>query len=80
MKSNGSSIIPIQLPFTNTFVLFANCCDEHSNIKRNGVFMRIHFIMERPDVSFVIYVLIDKCLCKPILPPSGVSIGSINPH
>ena len=20
------------------------------------------------------------CLCKPILPPSGVSIGSMNPH
>ena len=25
-------------------------------------------------------MLIDKCLCKPILPPSGVSIGSIKPH
>ena len=28
----------------------------------------------------MIAVLIDRCLCNPILPPSGVSTGSINPH
>ena len=32
------------------------------------------------EQNLVIFVIIARCLCKPILPPSGVSTGSINPH
>ena len=32
------------------------------------------------DEPHVIYAVIAICLCRPILPPSGVSIGSIKPH
>ena len=76
----GVSIIPIQFPFTNIFELFARYSGVHSKLIFIGVFALNHLIIGIEDDPLVIYALIDKCLCNPMLPPSGVSNGSINPH
>ena len=78
--SIGSSITPIQFPFTNSFELEANCSGEHSKRIRIGVFSLNHLIIGYAEVPLVTYALIDRCLCNPMLPPSGVSSGSIKPH
>ena len=78
--SIGESITPIQFPLTNILELLSNCSGEHSNKMRIGVLILNHFIIGFPEEPLVINALIDICLCKPILPPSGVSIGSIYPH
>ena len=44
------------------------------------VFARNHLIIGSDENPLVTIVLIAICLCNPILPPSGVSTGSIYPH
>ena len=76
----GLSNTPTQLPFTNTLVAFARALEEHSVNNLSDVLALIHLIIGYDENPFVIAVLIDICLCKPMLPPSGVSTGSIKPH
>ena len=76
----GLSKTPIQLPFIKTFVELERDVGEHSVNNLSDVLALIHLIIGKDENPLVIEVLIDKCLCNPILPPSGVSTGSINPH
>ena len=58
----GLSIIPIQFPFTNTFVKRDKFFGEYSVINFKGVFARNHFIMGYDEKPFVITELIAICL------------------
>ena len=79
-NSSGLSITPIQDPFTNIFDVLPKYSGLHSNTNSIEVCALNHLIIGKTDEPIVICVLIAKCLCNPIFPPSGVSIGSIKPH
>ena len=72
--------MPIHAPLTKTLELFDICCGSHSNNNLKGWLARIHFIIGFDDDPLVTYAVIERCLCNPIFPPSGVSMGSIRPH
>ena len=78
--STGSYTAPAQYPFTKTFVNDANKFGVHSSNNFILTFSRNHLIMSSREYPWLIYVVMAKCLCKPMFPPSGVSIGSKNPH
>ena len=76
---SGSSMQPIQAPFKNTFVnSFVLLGFNSSKNKRPSFFSRGMYIFGSALV--VIWAPIAIFLCKPILPPSGVSTGSTIPH
>ena len=70
----GKCTDPIQEPLTNTLLNIDNSLKEHSvsNFIPNS---RTNFIYGFPLVPLVIMVDVDKCLCKPTLPPSGECTG-----
>ena len=79
--SIGSKIHPAQYPLTITLVIDPNILGLHSSTNFMDIFSRNQSIRGRRDVApFEIRAVIASDLCNPILPPSGVSIGSINPH
>ena len=71
---------PIHTPFTMTLLILPKNSGVHSCKIRIAVFERNHLINGQPEYPLVISVLIAICLCRPIFPPSGVSIGSMKPH
>ena len=75
--SIGLSIAPTHEPFTKIFVIFPSILDVHSCTIRIVVFARNHLIIGTLEAPLVTNVLIAMCLCNPMLPPSGVSTGSM---
>ena len=82
IHSNGSSTDPPQNPFTNTFVSSDSSRLEHSHGVFIAVFSRNHWIMGSrvPVPPLDMWVAMASVLCNPIFAPSGVSMGSMNPH
>ena len=80
IRSSGSSDIPIHEPLTNSLVFFEIKLVVVSDINFILQLLRNHLIIGADDTAVVILVDIARCLCKPTLPPSGVSTGSIYPH
>ena len=75
----GSSVNPHQSPLIIILVRLYIWLGAHSCRKDifNFLNIGISLYFEYPSV---ISADIDKCLCNPTLPPSGVSTGSIIPH
>ena len=80
IHSIGSSTAPTIKPLITTFVVCDKVMGICSSINFIPHFSRNHSIIGSLDTPFDIYVEIERCLCNPILPPSGVSIGSTNPQ
>ena len=78
--SIGLSTAPTHTPFTKILVELPSIFELHSSKIRIVVFARNHLTIGMREAPLVTNVLIAICLCRPILPPSGVSTGSIYPH
>ena len=76
----ASFTLPAQYPLTKTFVKTDNISGVQFSSICNSTFSFNQFTIKSRDTCLVTYVKIESCLCNPIFPPSGVSIGSSNPH
>ena len=80
MHSIGCSTAPTIYPLIITLVTLDKLLGVCSSINFIPHFSRNHSIIGSLETPRVMYVDKERCLCRPILPPSGVSIGSIYPH
>ena len=74
------STTPIHIPFTKNLLHEYIYSGEHSINTFKGIFSLNHWIINAEETLVVTIAVMVKCLCNPILPPSGVSNGSMNPH
>ena len=74
------SITPIHIPLTKNLLHEYKYSGEHSINNFIGRFVLNHSINREEERFVDTAAVIAKCLCNPMLAPSGVSNGSINPH
>ena len=75
----GSVWTPHQLPFTKIFVYLYNSIKFICS--KGNILSSLRHLIKGSDLHpKLIIVNIDKFLCNPIFPPSGVSTGQINPQ